>query len=110
MTEDTSADDGRDRSADAIGESATGGDSASAEWHPNEPVPPELRDDADGGIDEDLRETVANDLADLEDYEPDYPSGDDPIEPQRVDAENAAFVVLGVATMLALGAVLVLSL
>jgi len=109
MTEDTSADDGRDRSADAAGEGATGGDSASAEWHPNEPVPPELRDDADGGLDEDLRETVVDDLADLEDDEPDYPSGDDPVEPQRVDAENAAFVVLGVAAMLALAAVLVLS-
>jgi hypothetical protein len=109
MTEDTSADDGRDYAAGAVEEGAAGGDSAGAEWDPNEPVPRELRDGADDGIDDALRETVADDLADIEDDEPDYPSGDDPVEPQDVDTENAAFVVLGVVVMFALVAVLLLS-
>jgi hypothetical protein len=100
----------RDRDGRATeSEARRGSDREAGDWNPNEPVPPELRTGADDGIDDELRETVADDLADLEDDEPDYPSGDDPVEPQRVDAENAAFVVLGVVAVLALVAVLVLS-
>lgn len=128
MTDETAADDGRDDVPPATGDGpadatsgrgpdgrrpgsdAGGGDEqAAADWNPNEPVPPKMRNGADDGIDDDLRETVADDLADLEDDEPDYPSGDDPVEPQRVDAENAAFVVLGVAAILAVFGVLLLS-
>ncbi|WP_227131601.1 DUF7312 domain-containing protein [Halorubellus salinus] len=105
MTDETST---TDRDADAWGrpreESADA--SVDATHDLNEPVPPDApeRD----GVDDELREAVADDLADLDD-EPDYPSGDDPIEPQRVDVENAVFVALGVVALLALIAVLVLS-
>ncbi|MFC6951521.1 DUF7312 domain-containing protein [Halorubellus litoreus] len=106
MTDETSS---TDRDADAWGgpREERGDGSVDATRDLNEPVPPDApeRD----GVDDELREAVADDLADLEDDEPDYPSGDDPIEPQRVDVEHAAFVVLGVVSVLALVAVLVLS-
>jgi|AntDeeMinimDraft_5_1070356.scaffolds.fasta_scaffold43310_1 hypothetical protein len=108
MRDERSADDRRERAADATDEDAPD-DASGSEWHPNEPVPPELREGADARFDDELRGTVAEDLAELEDDEPDYPSSDDPVEPQHVDAENAAFVVLGVVAVLALVAVLVLS-
>lgn len=105
MTDETST---TDRDADAWGRprEESGDASVDAARDLNEPVPPDApeRD----GVDDELRDAVADDLADLED-EPDYPSGDDPIEPQRVDVEHAAFVVLGVVAVLALVAVLVLS-
>lgn len=119
MTDETSADDRRDTAARATGDgpadatsdggvNATGDEPVAGDWNPNEPVPAELRTGADGEVDDDLRETVAEDLAELEGDEPDYPSSDDPVEPQRVDVENAVFVVLGVAAILALVAVLLL--
>ncbi|NHN42419.1 hypothetical protein G9C85_12395 [Halorubellus sp. JP-L1] len=71
------------------------------------------RDDTGSGtesVDDDVRETVERDLAELaEDDEPEYPSGDDPVTPQSIDAENAAFVVLGVLATVGLVAFLVLS-
>jgi hypothetical protein len=65
--------------------------------------------DAEGGVDDAFRDVVEEDLQDVVEDGPDYPSGDDPVSPQVIDLENAAFVVLGVLGMVGLVALLVLS-
>lgn len=81
-----------ERTGDAA---ASGRDAASAE------APREM--------DAELADVVEYELEDLEgDEEPPYPSMDDPVAPQSIDLENAAFVVLGVAATVGLVAHMIL--
>jgi hypothetical protein len=63
----------------------------------------------DEGMDPELEAVVEYELEDLEDDdELPYPSMDDPVAPQSIDLENAAFVVLGVVATVGLVAYMVL--
>jgi len=108
MSDDTSVDDPDDHGFEwgTGGDDPDDGDATAGSRSAREP------DGASGpaAVDDDVRETVERDLAELaEDESDDFPSADDPVAPQSIDAENAAFVVLGVLATVGLVAFLVLS-